>query len=80
MEDPILWRIGSDQVIKRCVPDIKIPYVLEFCHLSPFGGHYGTQRTGRKGWIVDYISLLFLKMRRGYMKIVSSAKGQPDPL
>ena len=47
-EDPILWRIGSDQVIRRCVPDIEIPHVLEFCHSSPFGGHYGTQRTGRK--------------------------------
>ena len=22
--------------------------MLEFCHSSPFGGHYGTQRTGRK--------------------------------
>ena len=31
-------------------------------------------------WIVDYIGLLFLKMHRGYMKIVSSAKGQLDPL
>jgi len=26
--------------------------VLEFCHSSPFGGHYGTQRTGRK--VLDY--------------------------
>jgi len=47
-EDPILWRIGSDQVIRRCVPNIEMPYVLEFCHSSPFGGYYGTQRTSRK--------------------------------
>ena len=33
-----------------------------------------------KCWIVDYIGLLFLKMHKGYMKILSSAKGQPDPL
>ena len=25
-EDPILWCIGSDQVIRRCVPNIEIPY------------------------------------------------------
>ena len=31
-------------------------------------------------WIVDYIGLPFLKTHRGYMKIVSSAKGQPDLL
>jgi len=33
-----------------------------------------------KCWIVDYISLLSLKMHRGSMKIVSIVKGQPDPL
>jgi len=33
-----------------------------------------------KCWIVDYIGLLYLKMHRGCMKIVSSAKGQPNPL
>ena len=32
-----------------------------------------------KCWIMDYIGLLSLKMHRWYMKIVSSAKGQPDP-
>jgi len=47
-EDLILWCIGSDQVIRRCVPDIEIPYILELCQSSPFGGHYGTQRVGRK--------------------------------
>ena len=33
-----------------------------------------------KGWIVDYIGLLSLKMHRGYMKIVNNVKGQQDPL
>jgi len=51
-EDPILWRIGSDQVIRRCVSDIEIPHALKFCHSSPFGDHYGTQRTSRK--VLDY--------------------------
>ena len=47
-EDPILWHVGSDQVIRRCVRDGEILYVVEFCHSSPFGGHYGTKRIGRK--------------------------------
>jgi len=41
-EDPLLWHNGSDQVIRRrCVPDTETPYVLDFCHSSPFSGHYG---------------------------------------
>jgi len=66
-EDPILWHIGSDQVIKRCVPDIEIPYVVEFCHSSPFGGHCGTQRIGRK--VLDcglYWRIIFNDARRVY--------------
>ena len=66
-EDPILWRIGSDQVIRRCVPDIEIPYVLEFYHSSPCGGHYGTQRTSRK--VLDcglYWPTIFKDARRVY--------------
>jgi len=51
-EDPILWRISSDQVKRRCVPDADIPYVLEFRQSSPFGGHYGTEKIGRK--VLDY--------------------------
>lgn len=48
LDEPFLWLIGSDQVIKGCVPDIEIPYVLEFCHTSPFSGNYDTERTKRK--------------------------------
>ena len=33
-----------------------------------------------KCWIVDYISILSLKMHKGCMKIVSSVKGQQDLL
>ena len=49
---PILWRIASDQVIRKCVPDTEIPFVLELCHSSPFDGHYVTQRMGRN--VLDY--------------------------
>ena len=75
-EDPILWRIGSDQVIMRCVPNIEIPYVLEFYHSS----HYGTKIIGRKMLDCGFIGLLSLKMHGGCMKIVSSVKEQLDPL
>jgi len=79
-ENPILWRISSDQVVRRCVPDIEIPYVLEFCHSSPFGGHYDTQRTGRK--VLDcglYWPIIFKDAQKVYENC-EHVKGQQDPL
>ena len=47
-DDPYLWRFCSDKIIRRCVPDHEIPSVLQFCHASAVGGHYGPYRTARK--------------------------------
>ncbi|RDX70206.1 Retrovirus-related Pol polyprotein from transposon 17.6, partial [Mucuna pruriens] len=47
-DDPYLWRLCSDKVIHRCIPDAEINSVLQFCHSAPGGGHYGSTRTARK--------------------------------
>ncbi|RDY13792.1 Retrovirus-related Pol polyprotein from transposon 17.6, partial [Mucuna pruriens] len=47
-DDPYLWRLCSDKVIRRCIPDAEINSVLQFCHLASRGGHYGSTRTARK--------------------------------
>ena len=47
-DDLYLWRLGSDQVIRRCVPDHEIQSVLHFCHGTPTGGHFSPQRTARR--------------------------------
>ncbi|RDY02630.1 Retrovirus-related Pol polyprotein from transposon 17.6, partial [Mucuna pruriens] len=47
-DDPYLWRLCSDNVICRCIPDAEINSVLQFCHSAPGGGHYGSTRTTRK--------------------------------
>ncbi|RDY06700.1 Pro-Pol polyprotein, partial [Mucuna pruriens] len=39
-DDPYLWRLYSDQVICRCILDIKINSVLQFC-LSALGDQLG---------------------------------------
>ncbi|RDY12058.1 pol, partial [Mucuna pruriens] len=46
--DPCLWKRGSDQVIRRCIPDSEISSVLHFCHAAAGGGHHGSTRTARK--------------------------------
>ncbi|RDY05728.1 Retrovirus-related Pol polyprotein from transposon 17.6, partial [Mucuna pruriens] len=47
-DDPYLWKHGSDQVIRRCIPDTKISSVLHFCHAAAGDGHHGSTRTARK--------------------------------
>ncbi|RDY10709.1 putative mitochondrial protein, partial [Mucuna pruriens] len=47
-DDPYLWRLSSNQVIRRCILDTEINSVLQFCHATPGGNHYGSTRTARK--------------------------------
>ncbi|RDX65693.1 hypothetical protein CR513_55623, partial [Mucuna pruriens] len=47
-DDPYLWRLCSDKVTRRCIPDIEINSILQFYHSSPRGSHYRSTRTARK--------------------------------
>ncbi|RDX84521.1 putative mitochondrial protein, partial [Mucuna pruriens] len=47
-DDPYLWRLCSDKVIRRCIPDAETNSVLQFYHSAPGGGHYGSTQTARK--------------------------------
>ncbi|RDX74351.1 Retrovirus-related Pol polyprotein, partial [Mucuna pruriens] len=47
-DDPYLWRLCSDKVIRRCIPETEIISILQFCHSAPGGGHYASTRTARK--------------------------------
>ena len=47
-DDPILFKICSDQVIRRCVPEEEIRDILHHCHALPCEGHFGATRTAAK--------------------------------
>ncbi|RDY08812.1 Tf2-11, partial [Mucuna pruriens] len=47
-DDPYLWKHGSDQVIRRCIPDFKMSSILQFCHAAARGSHHGSTRIARK--------------------------------
>ncbi|CAM8908302.1 unnamed protein product [Rhodiola kirilowii] len=47
-DDPYLWKIGVDQILRRCIPDDEIVSVISFCHELECGGHFGPRRTARK--------------------------------
>ncbi|KAH9763201.1 hypothetical protein KPL70_001079 [Citrus sinensis] len=47
-DDPYLYKLCSDQVIRRCASDEEIPHILEYYHAAAYGGHFGGHRTAAK--------------------------------
>ena len=59
-DEPYLWKIGSNQIVRQCVTDDEIHSILTYCHDHTCGGHFGPKRTARK--ILDnefYLETLF---------------------
>ncbi|XP_024196029.1 uncharacterized protein LOC112199217 [Rosa chinensis] len=44
-DDPYLWKVGKDQVIRRCIPQWETLEIISLCHSSLCGGHFGGRRT-----------------------------------
>nr|GEY52498.1 reverse transcriptase domain-containing protein [Tanacetum cinerariifolium] len=47
-DDPFLFKICADKVIKRCVYGHKAIDILKACHYGPTGGHHGPNYTAKK--------------------------------
>ncbi|KAI3499631.1 hypothetical protein L1887_35435 [Cichorium endivia] len=47
-DDPDLFKVGPDQMIRRCVPDHEIPDLLAHCHSYACGGHFSAKKTGHR--------------------------------
>ncbi|XP_070035549.1 uncharacterized protein [Nicotiana tomentosiformis] len=47
-DEPYLFKICNDGVIRRCVPEEEQLSILGACHSSPYGGHHGGARTATK--------------------------------
>ncbi|GJV46213.1 reverse transcriptase domain-containing protein [Tanacetum coccineum] len=47
-DDPYLFRIGVDQVIRRCVYGQESVDILTACHIGPTGGHHSANCTAKK--------------------------------
>nr|GEW08117.1 reverse transcriptase domain-containing protein [Tanacetum cinerariifolium] len=46
-DDPFLFKICADQVIRRCVHGQEAIDILKACHYGPTGGHYGPNYTAK---------------------------------
>jgi hypothetical protein len=49
-DDPYLYRVCADGLLRRCIPAFETWKILERCHSSPYGGHYGAFCTSAKVW------------------------------
>jgi hypothetical protein len=49
-DEPYLFIVCSDGLLRRCVPTEEGIKIIERCHLSPYGGHYGAFVTHAKIW------------------------------
>ncbi|KAK6162677.1 hypothetical protein DH2020_002518 [Rehmannia glutinosa] len=47
-DDPLLFKRCDDSIIRRCVPKEEIGEILQHCHSSSYGGHFGPTRTYAK--------------------------------
>nr|GEX73180.1 reverse transcriptase domain-containing protein [Tanacetum cinerariifolium] len=47
-DDPYLFRICADQIIRRCVHGQEAIDILKACHEGPTGGHHGANLTAKK--------------------------------
>nr|GEX32988.1 reverse transcriptase domain-containing protein [Tanacetum cinerariifolium] len=60
-DDPYLFRICADQIIRRCVHGQEAIDILKACHEGPTGGHHGANLTAKKVceifdvWGIDFM-------------------------
>ncbi|GJV31797.1 reverse transcriptase domain-containing protein [Tanacetum coccineum] len=47
-DDPYLFRICADQIIRRCVHGYEALEILKVCHEGPTGGHHSANLTAQK--------------------------------
>nr|KYP38659.1 hypothetical protein KK1_040090 [Cajanus cajan] len=47
-DDPHLFKIGADNLLRRCVTKEEAKDILWHCHNSPYGGHFNGERTAAK--------------------------------
>nr|GEX45109.1 reverse transcriptase domain-containing protein [Tanacetum cinerariifolium] len=61
-DDPYLFKICTDQVIRWRVHGQKAIDILTACHNRPTRGHHGANFTAKKSLILVFIGLLFTEM------------------
>nr|GEU48193.1 reverse transcriptase domain-containing protein [Tanacetum cinerariifolium] len=67
-EDPYLFRVGSDQVIRRCVHGKEAIKILEHYHNEPTGGHNVAANTARNVFKAGFYWPIIFKDAQNFVK------------
>ncbi|XP_019259595.1 PREDICTED: uncharacterized protein LOC109237708 [Nicotiana attenuata] len=75
-EEPFLFRICADNIIRRCVPEDEVVQILKACHDSPVGGHHGGNCTATKVLECGYYWPLIYQDANQIVKICDQCQRQ----
>nr|GEX59893.1 reverse transcriptase domain-containing protein [Tanacetum cinerariifolium] len=75
-DDPFLFKICADQVIRRCVHGKEALDILEACHNGPTGGHHGDNLTAKKVFDAGFFWPTIYKDAHEFVKNYDSCQRQ----
>jgi len=70
-----LFKLGADNLLRRCVTTEEAAGILWHCHNSPYGGHFNGERTTTR--VLQSVSTgpLYSRMLMLMLGVVTSARG-----
>nr|GFC04653.1 reverse transcriptase domain-containing protein [Tanacetum cinerariifolium] len=75
-DDPFLFKICANQVIRRCVHGKEALDILEACHNGPTGGHHGANLTAKKVFDAGFFCPTIYKDAHEFVKNCDSCQRQ----
>nr|GFA33484.1 reverse transcriptase domain-containing protein [Tanacetum cinerariifolium] len=79
-DDPFLFKIYADQVIRWCVHDKEALEILEACHNGPTEGHHGANLTAKKVFDAGFFWTTIYKDAHELVKHCDSCQQQGEIL
>nr|GFA80182.1 reverse transcriptase domain-containing protein [Tanacetum cinerariifolium] len=75
-DDPFLFKICADQVIRQCVHGKEVLDILKACHNGPTGGHHGANLTAKKVFDAGFFWSTIYKDAHEFVKNYDSCQRQ----
>nr|GEZ83877.1 reverse transcriptase domain-containing protein [Tanacetum cinerariifolium] len=75
-DDPFLFKICADQVIRRCMHGKEALHILVACHNRPTGGHHGANLTAKKIFDAGFFWPTIYKDAHEFVKNCDSCQRQ----
>nr|GEZ94887.1 reverse transcriptase domain-containing protein [Tanacetum cinerariifolium] len=68
-DDPYLFCICADQIIRRCVHGHEAFEILKACHEGPSGGHHGANLTAKKYGVTHRLAIAYHPQMSGQVEV-----------